>query len=94
MGIYLTLHHMRVKIIGFIKNKFEIFKNQVITDSVPNFTYAQFANTKVDFSKAIFTQGNTTFNKAKFSGGDISFPEASGGESNLPQAIGGYASFL
>jgi hypothetical protein len=41
MGIYLTLHHMRVKIIGFIKNKFEIFKNQVITDSVPNFTYAQ-----------------------------------------------------
>ena len=41
LGIYLTLHHMRVKIIGFVKNKFEIFKNQMITDSVPNFTYTQ-----------------------------------------------------
>ena len=36
LGIYLTLHHMRVKILGFVKNKFEIFKNQMIKDSVPN----------------------------------------------------------
>ena len=41
LGIYLTLHHMRVKILGFVKNKFEIFKNQMITDSVPNFTYTK-----------------------------------------------------
>ena len=36
LGIYLTLHYMRVKIIGFVKNKFEIFKNQMIKESVPN----------------------------------------------------------
>ena len=36
LGIYLTLLHMRVKILGFVKNKFEIFKNQMIKNSVPN----------------------------------------------------------
>ena len=36
LGIYLTLHYMRVKIKGFVKNKFEIFKNQMIKESVPN----------------------------------------------------------
>ena len=41
LGIYLTLHHMRVKILGFVKNKFEIFKSQMIKNSVPDFTNTQ-----------------------------------------------------
>ncbi len=53
------------------------------SDRGTNFTYGRFANTKVDFSKAIFTQGHTTFNKAKFSGGDISFMKTNFGTGNV-----------